>query len=105
MKLKSGRNKLFWGKNGTEEVRHVARCEPHVQTINILKYLKNEKISNFFGLRQNVRERREKKTRFSSAISLGSTGRNSEVQELKLLYATRVTCGYRNHKISPRFKV
>ena len=48
----------------------MARCEPRVSCINIKKYLKSRKISQF-GLAPNVRERerererREKKTNFS----------------------------------------
>ena len=51
------------------------------------------------------RERREKKSNLSPAISLGFAGRNSVSQELKLLYATRATREHQNNKISPRSKV
>ena len=54
---------------------------------------------------ERERERREKKKQASPAISLGFTGRNSAGRELKLIYATRATRGYRNHNILPRFKV
>ena len=33
-----------------------------------------------------------------------SNGQNFSDEELKLLYATRATCGYRNHGISPMFE-
>ena len=61
-----------------------------------------------FGLREKrdrKREREERKENLSPAISQGFAGRNSASRELKLLYATRVTRGYWNHKISPRSKV
>ena len=38
-------------------------------------------------------------------ISRGFVDRNSAGRELKLLYATRATRGYWNHKISSRSKV
>ena len=38
---------------------------------------------------------REKKSNLSPAISRGFAGRNSASRELKLLYATRATCGSR----------
>ena len=43
------------------------------------------------------------KNNLSPAISQGFVGWNSIGRELKLLYATRATHGYWNHKISPRF--
>ena len=39
-----------------------------------------------------------------SGDSRGFAGRNLTGRELKLLYATRATRRYRNHKISPRFR-
>ena len=52
------------------------------------------------------REReRGKKSNLSPAISRGFSGRNSAGRELKSLYVMRTTCGYQNHKISPRSKV
>ena len=52
------------------------------------------------------REReRGKKNNISPAISRGFAGRNLAGRKLKLLYVTRATHGYRNHKISPRSKV
>ena len=53
---------------------------------------------------ERERKRREKKSKLP-AISLGFAGRNSAGRELKLIYATRATRGYRNHNILPRFKV
>ena len=55
--------------------------------------------------REREKERREKKNNLSLAHSPGFADRNSTGRELKLLYATRATRGYRNHKISPRSKV
>ena len=86
----------------------MARCESRVSCINIKKISKI-KISQF-GLEQNIRERererREKnKKQASSAILRGFASQNSAGRELKLLYVTRATRGYRNHKISPRSKV
>ena len=52
--------------------------------------------------RERERER-GKKSNLSPAISRGFAGRNSIRRELKLLYATRATRRYWNHKISPRF--
>ena len=43
------------------------------------------------------------KSNLSPAISHGFAGRNLTGRELKLLYATRATRGYWNHKILPRF--
>ena len=54
---------------------------------------------------ERERERREKKSNFSPTILRGFVGRNSAGRELKLLYKTRATRGYQNHKISPRSKV
>ena len=52
------------------------------------------------------REReRGKKSNLSPMISRGFDCRNSAGRELKLLYATRATRGYWNHKISSRSKV
>ena len=86
----------------------MARCEQRVSCINIKKYLKSRKISQF-GLAPNVRERererREKKKQASPTISQGFVDWNSTDRELKLFYATRAMHGYQNHKISPRFKV
>ena len=48
---------------------------------------------------------REREKQSSLLYSQDFVGRISLGQELKLLYATRATRGYRNHKISPRFKV
>ena len=45
-----------------------------------------------------------KKSNLSPANSQGFVCRNSAGRELKLLYSTRATRGYRNHKISPRSK-
>ena len=55
--------------------------------------------------REREREREERKANLSPAISRGFVGRNSAGRELKLLYATRVTGGYWNHKISLTSKV
>ena len=85
----------------------MAQCEPCVSCINIKKYLKSRKISQF-GLAPNIREREREegeKKQASSAISRGFAGRNSASRELKLFYATRAARGYWNHKISPRSKV
>ena len=85
----------------------MARCEPRVSCINIKKISKIKNISQF-GLEQNVRERERggrKKKQASLAILQGFAGRNSIGRELKLLYTTRATLGYRNHKISSRSKV
>ena len=54
--------------------------------------------------REREREEGEKK-QASPTISLGFAGRNSAGRELKLIYATRATHGYRNHNILLRFKV
>ena len=56
-------------------------------------------------MREREREREERKANLSSEISWGFTGQNSVGRKLKLLYATRATRGYWNHKISPRSKV
>ena len=61
-----------------------------------------------FGLREKhdrEREREERKSNLSSAISRGFTGQNSVGRQLRLLYATRATLEYWNHKFSPRSKV
>ena len=50
-------------------------------------------------------EREKRKANLSPAISQGFNDRNSVDRELKLLYVTRATREYWNHKISPRFKV
>ena len=55
--------------------------------------------------REERERERGKKSNISPTISRGFAGRNSAGRELKLLYALRATRGYRNHKISPRFKV
>ena len=74
----------------------MTRCEPRVSCINIKKISKIKNISQF-GLEKNVRERKreegEKKASFSSDLQ-GFDGQNSTGRELKLLYATRATCGY-----------
>ena len=62
----------------------MARCEPRVSCINIKKYLKSRKISQF-GLEPNVREREGRKKQASPAISRGFAGQNSAGRELKLL--------------------
>ena len=54
---------------------------------------------------ERERERRERKANLSPAISRGFASRNSASQELKLLYTTRPTREYWNHKISPRSKL
>ena len=86
----------------------MARCEPCVSCVNIKKISKIKNISNF-GREQNVREREsedgEKKKQASPVILRSFVGWNSASRELKLLYATRATRGYKNHKISPRSKV
>ena len=77
------------------------------------KIKKISKIKNIsqFGLehkleRETEREREEgEKKKASPAILQGFAGRNSADWELKLLYATRATRGYWNHKILPRSKV
>ena len=73
------------------------------------KYLKKSRNISQVGLGPNVRERererREKKSNLSPAISRGFADWNSVGRELKLLYATRATYGYWNHKISPKSKV
>ena len=59
-----------------------------------------------FGLSQTVRERvREREKQSSLFDSRDFVGRISLGQELKLIYATRATRGYQNHKIHPRSKV
>ena len=85
--------------------------EPRVHTINILKYLTWPE-SSHFGLRptrKREREREREREKIGSQASLFDSrdfvGHSSIVQELKLLYETRATCGYRNHKILSRFKV
>ena len=56
--------------------------------------------------REREREReRGKKMNLSPAISQGFACRNWAGRELKLLYMTRATRGFQNHKISPRSKV
>ena len=58
--------------------------------------------------REKRKKREKKKEKQVGAISLDlrcSGGRSSSGQELKLVYATRVTHGYRNHGISLRFRV
>ena len=52
-----------------------------------------------------IERERGKKRNLSPVISRGFAGWNSTGRELKLLYVTRVTRGYQNHKISPRSKV
>ena len=71
---------------------------------------KISKIKNIsqFGLEQNVREREREegeKKQASPAILRGFANRNLASRELKLLYATRATRGYQNHKILPWSKV
>ena len=71
---------------------------------------KISKIKNIsqFGLELNVREREREegeKKQASPAILQGFAYQNLAGRELKLLYATRATRGYRNHKILPRSKV
>ena len=110
MKLKPGRNKLFRDKNGSKEMCHVARREPRVSCINSLKKSTYQKIS-YFGLIQTVEREREREPSFSLRFqaslfdSRDFISRNSAVRELKLIYTTRATCGYQNHKILPRSKV
>ena len=87
----------------------MARREPRIHTINILKYLTRPK-SSHFGLRpnRNTHREREREKRESQASLFNSrdfASHSSIVQELKMLYVTRATRGYRNHKILPRFKV
>ena len=84
----------------------MARREPCVHSINSLKYItcKKELILVYVIERERERER-GKKGNLSSVISRGFTGRNSASRELKLLYATRATRGYWNHKISLRSNV
>ena len=58
--------------------------------------------------REKRKKKEKKKEKQVGAISLDlrrSGGRSSSGQELKLVYATRVTHGYRNHGISLRFRV
>ena len=98
----------------------MTRREPRVHTKNSLKkYLTSQDF--IFGLRPNrkrERERERKKERerererereekrqsslFDSRVFVG---RISLGQEVKLLYAKRATRGYRNYKISSKFKV
>ena len=87
----------------------MARRGPHVHTINSLKNLKYQKLS-FWSQpnrkRESKRERERERERQSSLFdSRDFVGRISLGQELKLVYATRATCGYQNYKILPRSKV
>ena len=89
----------------------MAQCEPRVSCINIKKISKIKNISQF-GLEQNIRKRererereRKKKKQTSLTIFGDFVGRNLTSRELKLLYATRATHRYRNHKILSRSKV
>ena len=85
----------------------MAQCESRVSCTNIKKISKIKNISQF-GLEKNIRERdREEgeKKQVSPTILRGFSNRNSVGRELKLLYTTRATRGYRNHKIWPKSKV
>ena len=56
--------------------------------------------------RESKREREREREKQSSLFdSRDFVGRILLGRELKLIYATRTTCGYQNHKILPRSKV
>ena len=86
----------------------MALREPRVSCKNSLKKSNLPK-DLIFGLIQIVeREREGGKERESQASLFDSRdfiGRNSAIRELKLIYVTRVACGYKNHQILPRSKV
>ena len=83
----------------------MARRGPLVHTINMKKKIK----ALIFGLIQTVEREREREREREIQASLFDSrdfiGQNSAVRELKLIYATRATRGYQNHKILPRSKV
>ena len=86
----------------------MARREARVSCINKLKKSNLPK-DLIFCLIQTIEREREREIERESQASLFDSrdfiGSNSAVRELKLIYVTRATRGYQNHRLcqGPRF--
>ena len=86
----------------------MAQSGPHIQLmLKWTKRTKGKKKSSFFWRGNNSgreRVRGERKLPPSLYDLLRSGGRNPSSQDLKFIYSTRATRGYRQHAVSPKVR-